>query len=85
MEDAFQNLSSGLESPALRHFPVSPSDTEDLPVRPRSIYCNTAGTVALRDVDGTDVTYSVTAGTILPVRCSRVLATGTTATVAGWY
>jgi len=84
MEDAFQNLSSGLEAPALRHFLITPNDSEDLPTRPRALYCNTAGFVAIRDVDGTDFIYAVTAGMILPIRVQRVLETGTTATVVGW-
>ena len=84
MEDAFQNLSSGLEAPALRHFPINPSDIADLPTRPRALYCNTAGFVAVRDVEGVDFTYAVTPGTILPIRAQRVLETGTTAAVVGW-
>lgn len=84
MEDAFQNLSSGLEAPALRHFLIIPSDGDDLPTRPRALYCNTEGFVAIRDVDGADFTYAVTPGTVLPIRAQRVLATGTTATVVGW-
>jgi HK97 family phage portal protein len=39
---------------------------------------------AIRDEVGTDLTYVRYAGDILPIRAVRVLATGTTATIAGW-
>lgn len=84
MKDAYRNHATGLESPALRHFPVSPSDTDDLPERPRALVALSDGTVALRDRAGVDVTYPVLAGTILPIRAVRVLASGTTAAIAAW-
>ncbi len=58
---------------------VTPSDTVDLPALPRVLYIGGAGTLRLR-VAGLTVNFTVTAGTVLPVRASRVFATGTTAT-----
>jgi hypothetical protein len=83
--DPFENNRPKLESPGEHHFTVVPSDTLDLPFRPRSLYINTAGTVRMREVDGTEVTYNVTAGQILAFRPVRIMATGTTAAVIGWY
>lgn len=83
--DPFLNHSTGRSSPARRHLAIAPSDSADLPVIPRVIYCQTAGNVAIRDVAGVDVTYTVMAGQILPFSAQRVLSTGTTATVVGWW
>lgn len=85
MSDPFQNHARGLDSPASRHATITPSDTADIPVRPRVIFCQTSGSLVLRDGSGTDISYTVTAGQILPLSAVRVLATGTTATVIGWW
>lgn len=84
MSDSFQSYAKGLQSPADRHFAISPSDTVDIVPRPRAIYCQTAGNLRLRDSAGTDLTYAVLAGQTIPFRASRVLLTGTTAIVYGW-
>lgn len=82
--DAFKQHAMTLESPAIRHFAITASDTLDLPRRPRALRVQTAGNLALRDENGTTITYAVTAGELLPLRVVRVMATGTTATVVGW-
>lgn len=51
----------------------------------RSLYIQASGNVALEDKQGTQVTFAVTVGQVLPVQPSKVLATGTTATVIGLY
>lgn len=84
MGDSFQTHAKGLNSPADRHFAILPSDGVDLATRPRALWCNTAGTLALRDAAGTVLSYAVTAGQVIPFRAMRVMATGTTATVHGW-
>ena len=84
MSDSFQNFTKGLHSPADRHFAIAPSDTVDIVPRPRAIYCQTAGNLRLRDGAGTELTYAVSAGQTLPFRATRVMSTGTTATVFGW-
>lgn len=79
-------FSSGadLSAPAGTHYAITPSDTIDLPFRPRALRVQTGGTLVLRDVNGTEISYMVTAGEIIPFRPMRVKATGTTATVVGW-
>jgi len=84
MPDHFASHAKGLEAPADRHYAIVPSDGADLPRVPRSVYCAAAGTAVLRDHQGTDLSYTLVAGQILPVRPVRVLATGTTATLYGW-
>ena len=85
MIDRFATYSPSLEGPADYHFGIVPSDTQDLPIRPRAIRIGGEGIVVLRDKAGVDVSYAVVAGEALPVRCIRVLATGTTATnIVGW-
>ena len=82
--DVFENHAVSLDSPAIRHFEIAPDDAADLARRPRALRVQTGGTLVLRDEVGTNVTYTVFAGEILPLRPVRVLATGTTATAVGW-
>lgn len=84
MSDNFQNYAKSLQSPADRHFAITPSDTIDIVPRPRAIYCQTTGNLRLRDGSGTELTYAVTAGQTIPFRAARVMLTGTTVTVIGW-
>ncbi len=84
MSDNFQAHQRGLESPADRHVAIVPSDTLPVIPRPRALWCDTGGSLALEDAAGTVLTYTVAAGQILPFRAVRVRATGTTATVIGW-
>ena len=85
MPDPFDTDYVNLTSPAVAHYAISPSDTLDLPVRPRAIYVNTTGTAALQDNDGGTVSYELQAGAVLSMRPTRVLATGTTAQLVAWY
>jgi len=66
-----------------RQFVITPSDTIAIPEGPCMVYCNGAGTVTVRDtknVPGTELSYTVVAGDILPLLCSIVMTTGTSAT-----
>lgn len=83
MSDPFEFTASGLTSPATGHAQIVPSDSADIDPRPRALYCSAAGDVALSD-GVTTLTYTMTAGEVLPFRARRVMATGTTATVYGW-
>ncbi len=85
MPDPFDTDYVNLTSPAVAHFVISPSDTVDLPVRPRAIYVNTAGMAVLEDNDGEATSYNLQAGSVLSIRPTRVLATGTTAQLIAWY
>ncbi len=85
MPDPFDSDYVNLTSPAVAHYVVIPSDGADLPVRPGALYVNSAGTAVLQDKDGESVSYEVTAGAVLTLRPTRVLATGTTAQLVAWY
>lgn len=82
--DAFERYPVLGSDPAVRHYQIAPNNGADLPVRPRAIYCQAAGNIVIRDVDGIDLTYAMTAGQVLTMRGVRVLATGTTGTYYGW-
>lgn len=84
MGDNFKNYARGTTAPASLHAPIIPSDNADLENVPRAIYCLAAGTAALRDKNGTDVTYTLTVGQVLTFRPTRILATGTSATLVAW-
>ena len=85
MSDPFDSDYVNLTSPAVSHYAVAPSDGADLPVRPRALFVNVAGTAALQDKNGTVVSYDLAAGAVLSIRPVRVLATGTTAQLVAWY
>jgi hypothetical protein len=67
--------------PAARASAVTPSDGADLPFVARSLYVGGAGNVALVTIGGDTVTFvGVPAGGYVLAACTRVRATGTTAT-----
>ena len=81
MSDKFSNYHSGLESPAERAVAITGNDSTDLTVFPRAIYVGGAGNVKVTTIGGDTVTFSgALAGTIIPVRVTRVFSTDTTAT-----
>lgn len=85
MADPFQSTATGRESPGMRHFTITPDNGADIPIRPRALRIGGNGNIAIRDEVGTDITYAVLAGDILPFSPVRVLSTGTTATpIYGW-
>lgn len=83
MSDAVDVTQGGLGEPAVYAVAVTPSDSEDLANVSRALYVGGAGNIAVHMLgDRTTVVFSaVPAGTILPVRVRRVLATNTTATL----
>lgn len=85
MPDPFDTDYVNLTSPAVAHYVIIPSDGADLPVRPRALYVNVGGTAVLQDNDGEAISYELTAGSILSIRPTRVLASGTTAQLVAWY
>lgn len=67
-----------VSAPAGGAFAVTPSNTTKF--RANALYVGTAGNVAVTMEDGSQVTFNtVPAGSVLPLRVSQVLATGTTA------
>ena len=85
MPDPFATDYVNLTSPAVAQYAIVPSDSSDLPVRPRAVYVNVAGTAVLQDNAGETVSYEVGAGAVLSIRPARVMATGTTAQLIAWY
>lgn len=72
-------------NPGTRHFAITPSNTEDMAVLPRAIYCQSAGTAQIVDSSGTVLPYTMNAGDLLVFRGVRINATSTTGTYYGWY
>jgi hypothetical protein len=85
MADNYANVQPSMAGPALRHYTVTPSDTVALDPRPRALYVNSDGDLALElPGDSAPIVYSVVAGQVLPIRPVRIHATGTTATIIAW-
>lgn len=81
------SASNSITAPAGRFAAVTPSDSVDLTYLTRALYVGGDGTVVAVDANGTAVSFvGVVAGTVLPIRVSRVNSTSTTATniVAMW-
>lgn len=79
--DRFDKHAAGLMTPAEDGFAISPHDTNDLARTPRSIFVGGAGSIVLVTAKGTELTFNgLAAGSVLPVRASKVKATGTSAT-----
>ena len=79
--DKFENLTTGLESPATHAFDIVPGDGVDLPHVTRALYVGGAGDVSLVMKDASAATLkNVPAGSVIAVRVARVQATGTSAT-----
>jgi hypothetical protein len=80
MPDPFDGHSQSLESPATIALQVAPDDAADLPMPSRALNAAQEGTVHVTTTGGTTATLYIAAGVCLPVRVTRVWATGTTAT-----
>lgn len=75
----FDKNSPSVVAPAVGGAAVTKSDSTV--VNFRALYVGGAGDVAVTGQDGNNVTFeSVPAGSIIPICCTKVLATGTTAT-----
>ncbi|WP_174802050.1 spike base protein, RCAP_Rcc01079 family [Martelella limonii] len=80
MTDRFASRHATLTSPAYDGFPIAANDAAPVQEVTRAIYVGTAGDLAVTFAAGETVTFqNVAAGTILPIRVSHVLSTGTTA------
>ncbi|MBB5411914.1 hypothetical protein HDG34_005880 [Paraburkholderia sp. HC6.4b] len=78
--DQFSNLRPMLDSPARNFFLIEPSDSEQLPERPRAIRVGIAGDVAVIGDHGVEVLFeNCYAGEVLPIRPIQIKASGTTA------
>ena len=81
MPDLLASLADSAAAPSRNPYPISPHDTNELPVLPKGIFIGTAGDVVLRGPDSAvDVTYrNLSDGSYIAVRAQYVRATGTTA------
>jgi hypothetical protein len=80
MSDRFASHAPSLTGPASSGFAIVPDDTLLLPETTRALFVGSGGSLAVEMVSGVALTFEAVAdGALLPVRVSRVLATGTTA------
>jgi hypothetical protein len=85
-EDQFAGFAITPNAPASNQLNVTPSDIEELPNPTRAIFVGVAGTVFVKDMAGRTAYYTCYAGHILDIRCTKVLATGTTAgNIVAWW
>lgn len=84
--DAFDTYSGGLESPLAAAEQVTPGDSADLPKVTRALFVGVGGDLRVKMAGGQTVTFGGLGPGWHPIRVTRVLATGTTATaiVACW-
>lgn len=81
MTEKYQGRADGITAPVRRGFAITANDGADLAAETRAIYVGGAGSVRLVLASGDEVSFAgLAAGMLLPVRASRVKATGTTAT-----
>jgi hypothetical protein len=84
MTDPYASVFNMLADPATHARAVTPSDSTDLDIVPKALYVGVAGDVAMigqnAPADAPGIVWkNVAAGTLLPFRPRRVLATNTTA------
>ena len=79
MADTFSSHAESLNTPPSHLLAVTPNDATDLPFASRGLNVAQAGTVRVTTVGGSTATVSIAAGIVLPIRVTRVWATGTTA------
>lgn len=87
IHDPFETYAPALTDPVTGGFAITPDDATDLAILPRAIMVAGGGAVAAILKDGMTVTLpGLTPGALYPVRTTRILATGTTATgIVGLY
>lgn len=86
MADKFSAHFVDVDSPATGGFDVTPNDSTDLSVATRAIAVLVSGNVKVTTIDGSVLTVYIAAGGPLPLRVTRIWATGTTATgIVGLY
>ena len=85
--DAFEHTEPGIQQPGRHAANITPNDSRDLANIPRGIYVGGAGDLDVTMLgegevgSGGRVTFvGLLAGSIIPIRVSRVWAAGTTAT-----
>lgn len=81
MADAFSSNAPNLSSPGTKLVALTPNDGADLATVSRALWVGVAGNVALVAADDSAAVtlIAVAAGTLLPIRCKRLMSTNTTA------
>ena len=79
-EDKFYGSQDSTSSPATGIFEVLPDDAVDLAEVTIGLNVATPGIVRVTTLDGSVSDVSLAAGSVVPLRVTRVWATGTTAT-----
>lgn len=78
-EDRWRLENPKVTAPSDDGFYITPDDDTDLAYVTRGIYIGTSGNLAVMRKSGNTIIYpNLAAGVIHPIRCIRVLATGTT-------
>ncbi|WP_425102265.1 spike base protein, RCAP_Rcc01079 family [Tropicibacter sp. S64] len=86
MADHFSKFTRSITSPPFGGYTIVPNDGADLPTVTRALNIGVAGTVHATLLDGSDVTLNIGAGSLFPMRATRIWATGTTAgNIVGLY
>lgn len=81
MADPFPSQTPSLLGPIENGFSVTPADGSDQPQVSRAIWVGGAGNLSVVTRGGDTITLvGVPAGTMLPIRATRIRSTGTTAT-----
>lgn len=80
-------MASDIGAPFTGAASVTPNDSTPLTNAAVALYIGVTGDVAVTTLEGNNVTFTNVAVGWLPVRCTHVLSTGTTATgiIAGYY
>ncbi len=82
----FSDNNKGTTSPATVHQALAANTqlTFSSPDYPRAIFCQAAGSLVMIDAAGTTVTYTVTAGQIIPFSPAEITSATDIATVIWW-
>jgi hypothetical protein len=85
-DTSFEEYSKGLTSPADVHTLIAAGGTASYTYKtaPRGFYVNSSGTAVIDDSEGTEVTYNVIVGQIIPIRPYAVKATSTADLIMLW-
>lgn len=86
MADDFSDFRASLESPAANAAAVAPSDDTPLVTVPRALWVGGTGSLKVDMIGGQTVTFAAVPVGFMPIRVTKVHATGTSATsiVAVW-
>ena len=80
-QDTFAKHSRSLTAPPEEAVAIAPENSADLAFATRALYVGTGGDVRLRMLGGAEITLAnLASGSLIPIRATRVFATGTTAT-----